>query len=422
MIIHVAFSIARATNQLTCFLFKYYPCITYAAKRKLYLLYNVIYLRAFYTGFRERIAQYYNKSLIQQPEMKIIDKTKPVMITGATGYVAGWIVKKLLDEGLTVHAPVRHPENKESLKFLDALAANSKGKIKYFKADLLQEGSYDEAMQGCELVFHTASPFINTVKDSQKDLVDPALNGTKNVLASVNRTESVKRVVLTSSCAAIIGDAKDCEGYPGGIATEAQWNTTSTLNHQPYSYSKTVAERAAWEINKMQNRWDLVVINPSFVIGPGLNPNATSESFNLLKQLGDGSMKSGVPAFYIGMVDVRDIAEAQFTAGFKPEAEGRHIVSAINTDFLSVALILRRKFGDGYPLPKSILPKFIVWLAAPLVGFKRKMIALNVGYKWRVDNSKSIKELGMKYRPLEVSIVEFFQQMADNNGFSKAKK
>jgi nucleoside-diphosphate-sugar epimerase len=351
--------------------------------------------------------------------MMNIDKTKPVMITGATGYVAGWIVKKLLEEGMTVHAPVRNPENKDSLKYLDAIVLKTKGAIKYFKADLLTEGSYDEAMKGCELVFHTASPFINTVKDPQKDLVDPALIGTKNVLASVNRTESVKRVVLTSSCAAIIGDARDCEGYPNGVATEAQWNTTSTIYHQPYSYSKTVAEHSAWEINKAQNRWDLVVINPSLVIGPGLNPNATSESFNLLRQLGDGSMKTGVPVFYIGVVDVRDLAEAHYSASFKPEAEGRHIISAENTDFLSLSLMLQKKYGNKYPLPKRTMPKFLVWLAAPMVGFKRKMISLNVGYKWQVDNSKSIKVLNMKYRPAEVSIVEFFQQMIDNKIFDK---
>ena len=130
--------------------------------------------------------------------MKNINKAKPVMVTGATGYVAGWIVKRLLEDGLTVHAPVRNPDNIDSLKYLDAISANSKGTIKYFKADLLNDGSYDEAMKGCELVFHTASPFINTVKDPQKDLVDPALIGTKNVLGSVNHTESVLRVVLTT--------------------------------------------------------------------------------------------------------------------------------------------------------------------------------------------------------------------------------
>jgi nucleoside-diphosphate-sugar epimerase len=354
--------------------------------------------------------------------MKNIDKTKPVMVTGATGYVAGWLIKKLLDEGITVHAAVRNPGNKESLRYLDAIAGKSNGSIRYFKADLLSEGTYDEAMKGCELVFHTASPFTSKIKDAQRDLVDPALIGTKNVLGSVNRSESVKRVVLTSSCAAIIGDARDCSGYPNGIATETQWNFSSTVDHQAYSYSKTVAEKAAWEICKAQNRWDLVVINPSFVIGPGINPDATSESFNLVRQLGDGSMKTGVPSFSIGVVDVRDLAEAHYMAGFKPEANGRNIISAENSDFFTLASFLRKKFGNAYPFPTRTIPKFLVWLIAPSAGFKRKMIWQNVGYPWRVDNSKSIRELGMKYRPIEGSMVDFFQQMIDNNVFTSAKK
>ncbi len=339
------------------------------------------------------------------------------MVTGATGYVAGWIVKRLLDEGLTVHSPVRNPDNGASVKYLNGIAEKSSGKIKYFKADLLREGSYDESMEGCELVFHTASPFINTVKNPQKDLVDPALIGTKNILASVNRTPSVKRVVLTSSCAAIIGDSIDCLTYPNGIATEEQWNCTSTLEHQPYSYSKTLAEHAAWEINKKQSRWDLVVINPSLVIGPGINPQSTSESFNLIRQLGDGQAKMGVPEFYIGVVDVRDLANAHFGAGFLPHAKGRHIISAEETSFLDLSVMLQKRYGNQFPFPKNILPKFVVWLLAPMAGLKRKMIRRNVGYHWLVDHSKSISELGVKYRPVEESITEYFQQMITGNIF-----
>lgn len=346
--------------------------------------------------------------------MKNINKEKPVLVTGATGYVAGWIVKKLLDEGFTVHAPVRNPTDKDKLKYLNTLAQQAPGTIKYFKADLLELGSYDAAMEGCELVFHTASPFINNVADPQSDLVDPALIGTQNVLASVNKTESVKRVVLTSSVAAIIGDAIDCNKMPNGSATEAWWNVTSTLNHQPYNYSKTVAERAAWEINKKQERWDLIVINPSLVIGPGLNPFATSESFNIVRQIGDGSMRFGIPDFTIGVVDVRDLAQAHIIAAFKPEAAGRHIISAQNTGLFELAGILRRKFGNAYHFPTRLLPKALVWLLAPLAGFKRGMIKGNVGYPWRVDNTKSIQALGIQYRPVEESIVELFQQMIDS--------
>ena len=120
--------------------------------------------------------------------MKTIDKTKPVLVTGATGYVAGRLVEKLLTEGLVVHAAIRNPEDKEKTKYLDKLASDLKGVIKYFKADLLTEGAYDEGMKECELVFHTASPFVRSVKDPQTDLVDPAKKGTRNVLESANRT------------------------------------------------------------------------------------------------------------------------------------------------------------------------------------------------------------------------------------------
>jgi len=124
-------------------------------------------------------------------------------------------------------------------------------------------------------------------------------SGTRNVLEEVNRTPSVKRVVLTSSCAAIYGDNADLKNTPNGIFTEDIWNTSSSLEQQAYSYSKTLAEKEAWKINKKQTRWDLVTINPSLVVGPGINPHATSESFKLVKQFGDGSMKAGAPLLEI---------------------------------------------------------------------------------------------------------------------------
>lgn len=351
--------------------------------------------------------------------MTTIDKSKPVIITGGTGYVAGWIVKELLDHGITVHAPVRNSNDKEKIKYLQQLADQNHGTIKFFEADLLKPGSYDKAMEGCELVFHTASPFINKVNDPQHDLLDPAVKGTQNILESVNRTESVKRVVLTSSVAAIYGDAKDMLALPNGIATEEHWNTTSTLQHQPYSYSKVLAEKEAWKMNEAQSRWDLVVINPSLVIGPGVNPFGTSESFNIVKQIGDGTTKFGAPALDFGMVDVRDLAVAHYRAGFKAEAKGRHIISNQRMSLLDLGKILQKHFGNKYPFPKKELPKFLIWLMAPMIGVKRKMIANNVGYLFKVDNSKSKHELNMQYRPIEVSIVDFFQQMIDNGVFKK---
>jgi len=343
------------------------------------------------------------------------DSNSPILVTGATGYVAGWIVKRLLDGGSRVHAAVRDPSNEEKLKYLNELAQRAPGSIEFFASDLLEEGSYAESMMDCEIVFHTASPFTRSVEDPRRELVEPAQMGTRNVLEQANRIDSVKRIVVTSSCAAIYGDNADLDSSAGDRFTEDDWNTTSSLDHQPYSYSKTLAEREAWQIARDQERWNLVTINPSLVLGPGINPFATSESFSLIKQLGDGTMKSGVPDFRIGAVDVRDVAEAHVRAALSPTASGRYIVSGHDTGFSEMAGILYERFGKDYPIPRKTLPKWLVWLVAPMVEkeMTRKMVARNVSVPWGADNSKSVRELEMSYRPLEDSLVDMFQQMID---------
>ena len=351
--------------------------------------------------------------------MATIDPNAPVMVTGATGYVAGWLVKKLLDSGHTVHAAVRDPDNEAKLRYLNALAAQAPGTIRYFKADLLEPGSYADAMRGCELVFHTASPFTSNVDDPVKDLIEPAQLGTRNVLEEANHTPSVKRVVATSSCAAIYGDNVDLRNVPNGVCTEELWNTSSSVDHQPYSYSKVLAEREAWEICGGQDRWDLVTVNPSLVLGPGINPNGTSESFTIFRQLGDGTMKTGVPRWGLGVVDVRDLAVAHYRAGFTPQAKGRYIVSGHNSDLADLAAVLRGHFGNSYPLPARTVPKWLIWLVGPMMtkNMTRKVISRNVGLPFRADNGKGVRELGLAYRPLEETVVDFFQQMIDNNVF-----
>lgn len=347
--------------------------------------------------------------------MTTIDPKAPIMVTGATGYVAGVLVKQLLDAGHTVHAPVRNPDNDASTQFLKAVAADAAGTLKFFKADLLQAGSYDEAVQGCELVFHTASPFKVAVKNPQQDLVEPARTGTRNVLESVMRTDSVKRVVLTSSVAAIHSDNTDIQRTGRDQFNETDWNETSTLEYNPYYYSKTLAEKEAWRLQATQSRWDLVVINPSLVIGPGLNPAATSESFTLVKQMGDGTMRPGAPRYGIGAVDVRDVATAHIAAGFTPEASGRYIVSGHNTTLLDLAKTLLPQFGDRYPIPRRAIPKWAIWLFGPIADKKvtRRSVTHNVDVPLRLDNTKGREELGLNYRPLADSMNEFFQQLID---------
>ena len=348
--------------------------------------------------------------------MKTIDKSLPVMVTGANGYVASWLVKKLLDEGITVHAAVRNPNDEKKIGHLKEAAAQSKGEIKFFKGDLLTPGSYKAAMEGCALVYHTASPFTTDVKDPQKELIDPAVNGTANVLNSANEVSTVKRVVVTSSCAAIYTDAIDTVNAPGGKLTEDVWNTTASIDYQPYSLSKTLAEKKAWEMEKSQEQWDLVTINMPLVLGPAMNPgNTTSESINILKMLGGGDLKMGAPKLGIGVVDVRDVAETHFRAGFTPEAKGRYITSAHETDLLAMSTVLLPKYGDKYPLPKRALPKWLLMIVGPMANklFTRKFIKNNVNIPWRADNSKVKKDLKMKFMPLKETLEDSFQVLID---------
>ncbi len=343
-----------------------------------------------------------------------IDKQKPVLVTGATGYLAGWLVKELLENGINVHAAVRNPDNLGKVQHLLDMAENSPGNIIFFKADLLEEGSYELAMENCELVYHTASPFVLKVKNNRKDLIEPALHGTQNVLNAANKCNSVKRVVVTSSCAAIYGDAIDLKDALDGEFTEENWNTTSSENHQAYSYSKLLAEKEAWKMQKNQDRWDLITINPSLIVGPGTNPKATSGSFDIMKQMGNGMMKMGAPEMSIGAVDVRDVAHAHFLAGYTESAQGRYITSKETVKFLELADMLRPNFGAKYPLPKKNLPKWLLWLFGPLAGMSRKEVSRSIGHPWKANNSKGIKELGMTYRSLDKAVNEMFQQLIDS--------
>ncbi len=363
------------------------------------------------------------KTTRKEAVMKEIDKGRPVMVTGATGYMASWIVKMLLEEGINVNATVRDPSNGQRVEHLTRIASTSAGKLKLFKADLVDVGSFDEPMQDCELVVHTASPFfIAKPKNPQEELLRPAKEGTRCVLEAAKRTPTVKRVVLTSSVAAICGDLADVELVPGRVFTEKQWNVTSSAEHLPYAYSKMIAEKEAWAAAAEQDQWDLLTINPGWILGPSVSKRKDSFSINAMIQFGDGTYKNGAPDMSMPIVDVRDVASAHISAGFTPKASGRHIISNGEATVLDLANILRRHFGDAYPFPRKQVPKFLFWLLAPRLGFTRKYVSRNVGYHVKFDNSYSKADLGMSYIPIEQTVKEHFQQILDDGLLDKTAK
>ncbi len=344
-----------------------------------------------------------------------IDKTRPVLVTGGNGYVASWLVKYLLEDGIDVHATVRDPDNKTKVGHLEEIAAAAPGTLTLFAADLLDADAFDSAMAGCEVVFHTASPFvISGIDDAEAELVRPALEGTQNVLHAVERHDTVKRVVLTSSVVAVYGDAADMADARLTAFDESHWNTTSSVDHQPYNYSKLCAEKRAWEIAGAQDRWQLVTINPGFVLGPSLTQSSDSTSLSTMKQFADGTLKMGAPELYFGIVDVRDVARAHIKAAFTPSASGRHIASSETLSMLDMGRALRQTFGDKYPFPKRELPKLLLWLVGPFQGLDRKFVARNVGHPLAFDTAYIKKDLDMDFRPARETVQAHFQQLLDD--------
>ena len=338
--------------------------------------------------------------------------SQPVLVTGATGYVAGELIRQLLEAGTTVHGTVRDLDAPR-LAPLREQAARLPGTLHFFRANLLEAGSFAEAMAGCGVVYHTASPFLLHFKDPQRELVDPALQGTRNVLSAASAAPSVRRVVLTSSAAAIYGDNADIRGTGRKRFTEEDWNLTSGLDHKPYSYSKTLAEREAWRLAGEQRQWDLVTINPTLILGPALSAS-TSGSFDLMRNLLSGRLRTGVPEYFFGVVDVREVAAAHIRAGTDPRVpSGRYLLNGYDSSLPELAAILREAFPEKRGLPRRTLPKWLTWLVAPLVdrSVSRRLIALNVGIPAGFDNARSRKYLGTRYRPLRESVIEMVRQM-----------
>ncbi|OIW05591.1 hypothetical protein TanjilG_23377 [Lupinus angustifolius] len=314
---------------------------------------------------------------------------KVVCVTGASGYIGSWIVKLLLQRGYTVRATVRDPSNPKKVDHLLQLEG-AKERLQLFKADLLEQGSFDSVVQGCHAVFHTASPVTVTAKDPQAELIDPALKGTLNVLNSCVKSTSLERVVLTSSIAAVVYNGRPLTPQ---VVVDETWFTDPDLRVEsvwsPYTLSKTLAENAAWKFVK-ENNIDMVVINPTMVVGPLLQPELNTTS-NTVLNLINGSQT--FPNLSFGWINVKDVANAHIQAYEIASASGRYCLSERVIHFSDVVKILRElyptlpipdKCGDDNPYDPT----------------------------YQISKEKA-KSLGIEFIPLEVSLAEIVESLKE---------
>ena len=335
----------------------------------------------------------------------------PVLVTGASGFIASHIVGQLLARGYRVRGTVRSLKKEKDLAPLRALPGADE-RLELVEADLLTPGAYDGPAAGCEYVLHTASPYTLEAKDPQRDLVDPAVGGTRHVLAACKRAGTVKRVVLTSSMAAITDEPEGDH-----VLTEDDWNDKSTLDRNPYYLSKTLAERAAWAfVDEEAPPFDLVVINPFLVIGPSVGPGLNTSN-QLFVDLLAGTYP-GVMSLTFAFVDVRDVADAHVRAMETPSARGRYICAGAAVPMRElVQIVSDAGWGPGHKLPQlgmdcaagDFAVKLSSYLQPKGVG---TYLRTHVGRVPRYDTSKIERELGISFRPPAESIRAALDDMA----------
>jgi nucleoside-diphosphate-sugar epimerase len=325
-----------------------------------------------------------------------------VLVTGGSGFIGSHVILQLLSAGHTVRTTVRDLKREPEVRALLRQGGPEPGeRVRFFAADLMKDAGWKEAAAGSEYVMHIASPFPVHVPKDENELIVPAREGALRMLRAA-RDAGVKRVVLTSSFAAVgYGHPEQTKPFD-----EADWTDLNGEGLTAYVKSKTLAERAAWElIAKEGGGLELAVVNPVGVFGPVLGADYAT-SILIVQKMMDGAMP-GVPRLVIGGVDVRDVADLHLRAMVHPAAKGERFL-AVAGDFVSWAemgRMLKRRMGAGAKrVPTRELPDWLVRLAV-LKDPAVKQILPELGKQKNATSEKAQRVLGWKPRSVEDSVV-----------------
>jgi len=329
-----------------------------------------------------------------------------VLVTGGSGYIAGFLIRDLLAQGWTVHTTIRDLAKEAEVR---ALLGGSADRLKLFAADLTADPGWAEAVAGCSHVAHVASPFPPTTPRHDDELIVPARDGVLRVLRAA-RNAGVRRFVQTSSIAAIAYG----HGQTNRAFTESDWTNLAGNSVYAYTKSKTIAERAARDwVAAEGGGIEFVSVNPSAVIGPITN-GVLSTSIELVRQFLAGAMP-GVPDFGVGVVDVRDVSEAHILALTTPGLAGeRFLTSGPFTRLITVAQILKAGLSanEARKVPTRLLPNWLVRLAGRFNPVVRQ-ISDELGKVTSLDASHARAVLGWSARPVEESVLDCARSLID---------
>ena len=320
-----------------------------------------------------------------------------VLVTGGSGYIAGFIIRQLIAEGWDVNTTIRNLAREGEVR---GWLGTDNTKLRFFAADLMSDDGWADAVAGCSHVAHVASPLPTSAPKSDDELIVPAREGALRALRFA-RDAGVKRVVLTSSVAAISYGQKGKTRF-----TEADWTDVNSPDAYAYVKSKTIAERAARDwIAREGGGLEFCTVNPSLVLGPLLAADF-STSLEAIKKLMDGSIP-GLPRLGFGIVDVRDVAAMHVQLLTEAGVDGeRFIASGPSLWMEEVAAILRSGLGaDARRVPTRRLP---TWLMRILANFDPmiRQVKGELGNVRENDASHARERLGWVPRPAEESILD----------------
>jgi dihydroflavonol-4-reductase len=333
---------------------------------------------------------------------------KTVLVTGGSGFLAGWCIIGLLDRGYRVRTTVRDPARERDVHAAVESQTDPGGRLTVHQAELMSDQHWALAIEGCDYVLHVASPFPAKQPKDADELIVPAREGTLRVLRMA-LDHGVERVVVTSSIAAV-RLAPDSQSR---ALTEEDWTDPNEDGLTPYVRSKTIAEQAAWElVDERGDRDRLAVVNPGAIIGPVLNDDI-SYSIESIERLLKGM--PGVPRLGFSFVDVRDVAEMEILAMTKPEAGGQRFIAT--TEFLWMAdagEILRNRLGErASKVPTRTIPNIVVRGMALFDGGIRSVVG-SLGKRPELSSEKARSALGWTPRPIEDTVAETGESLLEH--------
>lgn len=329
-----------------------------------------------------------------------------VLVTGGSGFVGAHTVLALLQTSsyrvrTTVRSLSRADEVRKQL-IEGGASQEAADSVEFVAADLNKDDGWEQAIEGCIYVHHVASPFPASAPKHEDELIKPAREGTLRVLKAAKKAGTVKRVIVTSSVAAVAYGNDDLNRP----FTEEDWSNDKDPKIGAYQKSKTLAERAAWEyIEKEGGEMELTVVNPVGIFGPILAKDYAT-SIELIYRLMNGALP-GAPQLSLGLVDVRDVADLHVRAMTDPKAKGQRFI-AVAGDSLwvaDIAKILKDRLGDrAKKVPTRTLPNFLLRLVG-MVDPTVRLIVPELGKKRNSSNEKAKRELGWNPRNNEECIV-----------------